>query len=174
MRRIVVLLLAAGALLAGGCSSASTGSDAASGVAAAPPAGTTREATVERVVDGDTVVVNEGGRRERVRLTGVDTPETVKPDSPVECFGPQASAETHRLLDGRDVRLEFDVETTDRFGRQLAYVFRRSDGLFVNEALLRGGFAERFRSTPNRRYVDRLIAAESAARRAGLGLWGAC
>ena len=70
--------------------------------------------------------------------------------------------------------LEFDVETHDRYGRQLAYVFRRPDGLFVNEALLRGGYAERFRNTPNRRYVDRLIAAEQAARDAGRGLWGAC
>ncbi|MCU0313143.1 MAG: thermonuclease family protein, partial [Solirubrobacteraceae bacterium] len=94
--------------------------------------------------------------------------------SPVECFGPEASARAKDLLDGERVRLEYDVETTDRFERRLAYVFREGDDLFVNEALLRGGYAERFRDTPNRRYVDRLIAAEAAARRENAGLWGTC
>jgi micrococcal nuclease len=176
-RRALPLILAA-ALAGGGCASGgnsgpATG-DGASAVAPAPEPNSSRQARVERVVDGDTVVVEAGGRRDRVRLTGIDTPETVKPDSEVECFGPEAGARAAELLDGARVRLEYDVETTDRYGRQLAYVFRTADGLFVNEALLRGGYAERFRTTPNRRYVDRLIAAEAAAQRAGAGLWGAC
>lgn len=170
-----LLPLLAAALLAGCSASApSPGDDAASGVAPAPPAGTSREATVERVVDGDTIVVLVAGRRARVRLSGIDTPETVKPGSAVECFGPEASREAGRLLDGQAVRLDFDVETSDRYGRWLAYVVRRADGRLVNEDLLRGGFAERFRDTPNRRHLERFVAAERAARREGAGLWSAC
>ncbi|MSW84412.1 MAG: hypothetical protein F2832_06670 [Actinobacteria bacterium] len=131
-------------------------------------------AAVERVVDGDTFVVRTNHGLERVRLIGVDTPETVKPKAPVECFGPEASAEAGRLLAGRTVRLEFDVERRDAYGRLLAWVFRRPDGLLINEALLRGGWGERFRNTPNTRYRDRLVKAERTARREGAGLWGAC
>ncbi len=81
-------------------------------------------ATVTEVVDGDTVVVAfPGGRSETVRLLGVDTPETVDPDEPVECYGPEASAFTHARLDGRQVRLEKDREERDRYGRLLAYVY---------------------------------------------------
>jgi micrococcal nuclease len=173
-RRPLALLLVAAALTGGGCASPTSGGDAASGVPPAPEPGSSATGRVERVVDGDTIDVEQDGRRVRVRLTGVDTPETVKPGSPVECFGPEASARTKDLLDGERVRLEYDVETTDRFERRLAYVFREGDDLFVNEALLRGGYAERFRDTPNRRYVDRLIAAEAAARRENAGLWGTC
>jgi micrococcal nuclease len=170
----LALLLVAAALTGGGCASERSGGNAASGVPAAPEPGSSATGRVERVVDGDTIDVEQDGRRVRVRLTGVDTPETVKPGSPVECFGPESSARTTALLDGERVRLEYDVETTDRYERRLAYVFRAADGVFVNEALLRGGYAERFRSTPNRRYVDRLIEAETAARRENAGLWGAC
>ena len=131
-------------------------------------------ARVVRVVDGDTMIVSLRGREERVRFTGIDTPETVKPDAPVECYGPQASAETKRLLEGRSVRLELDVEQRDRYGRLLAYIFRSPDNLFVNRELIAAGFAERFRNTVNRRYVGAFEQAESAARQAGRGLWGTC
>jgi micrococcal nuclease len=167
-RRPLALLLAAAALTGGGCASPTSGGDAASGV---PP---DQAARVERVVDGDTIIVLTDDGRERVRLTGIDTPESVKPDSPVECFGLQASAKTKELLDGRDVRLEFDTEVRDPFDRLLAYVFREPDGRFVNEALLRGGYATVFRKTKNQRYAERFIAAQETAKQSGAGKWGAC
>src|SRR5205085_3089746 len=89
-------------------------------------------ATVARVVDGDTIVVHLGGRTETVRLLGIDTPETVDPRKPVQCFGTEASHRTKELLPpGTGVRLERDVEARDIYGRLLAYV-RRDDGTFVN------------------------------------------
>src|SRR5690348_2856653 len=91
------------------------------------------KATVVRVVDGDTIVVHINGSDETVRILGIDTPETHKPDTPVECFGPQASDRMTALLPkGTTVRLVRDVEARDRYGRLLAYVYRDSDGLFVD------------------------------------------
>src|SRR3954468_11270326 len=92
-------------------------------------AGTAR---VLRVVDGDTIAVRLDGRQERVRYIGVDTPETKKPGSPVECYGRRASAENERLVEGARVRLVADAEARDRYGRMLAYVYRVDDGRFVN------------------------------------------
>ena len=131
-------------------------------------------ARVVRVVDGDTIVVRLDGREERVRYIGVDTPETVKPNSPVECFGKAASKENRRLVDGREVTLTFDVEQRDRYGRLLAYVRRRGDGLFVNAELVRRGYATTLTIPPNVRYAERFAALARAAREAGRGLWSAC
>ncbi|MCW2994474.1 MAG: thermonuclease family protein [Conexibacter sp.] len=142
----------------------------------AAPAGA-RIARVVRVVDGDTLLValgGAGGARERVRLIGIDTPETVKPDTPVQCFGKRASAETHRLLDDQGVRLVVGTEARDRYGRLLAYAYRTSDGLFVNESLVRGGFARTLSIAPNTRYAARFAALAGQARDAGRGLWSAC
>lgn len=103
--------------------------------------------SVERVVDGDTLIVDGG---ERVRLIGIDTPETKAEDRPVECFGPEASAHLAFLLaSGSDVRLAYDEESSDQYGRTLAYVYRRSDGLFVNAALVEGGYARAGSYRPN-------------------------
>jgi micrococcal nuclease len=129
---------------------------------------------VVRVVDGDTILVALDGRRERVRYIGVDTPETVKPDTPVQCFGQRASAYNHALLDGRSVRLVGDAEARDRYGRLLAYVYRAGDGLFVNAALVRGGYATTLTIPPNVAHADELAALAGEARRAGRGLWSAC
>ncbi len=130
-------------------------------------------ATVTEVVDGDTVVVAlDRGRTETVRLLGIDTPETVDPDEPVECYGPEASAFTHARLDGRDVTLETDSEERDRYGRLLAYVY--SDGVRVNDELLRLGYATLLVIAPNEAHARTLLAAELEARAAGRGLWGAC
>lgn len=129
-------------------------------------------ATVTRVVDGDTVIARVGGQELRVRLIGIDTPETVAPDQPVECYGPAASAFTHRRLEGRDVELEFDVEGLDRYGRTLAYVWL--GGELFNETLVREGYAVVTTFPPDVRYVDRFVAAQRAAREQHLGLWGAC
>jgi len=129
---------------------------------------------ITRVVDGDTVHVSLGGRDETVRYIGVDTPETKKPGTPVQCFGKAASAANERLVSGEMVRLRFDAERRDRYGRLLAYVFRRRDGLFVNAALVRGGFAATLSIPPNVAQAGRLRALERRARARGRGLWRAC
>lgn len=125
-----------------------------------------------RVVDGDTVIAQVGGEELRVRLIGIDTPETVAPDQPVECFGPAASEFTHRRLEGEDVELEFDVERLDPYGRTLAYVWL--GGELFNETLVREGYAVVTTFPPDVRYVDRFVAAQRVARERHLGLWGAC
>jgi micrococcal nuclease len=132
-------------------------------------------ATVVRVVDGDTIVARIDGAQERVRLIGIDTPETVKPRSPVECFGKEASAHTKDLLPpGTPVRLVLDAEARDRYGRLLAYVYRAADGEFVNLALARDGYAGQATFPPNVAHVDEFRAAVAQARSAGRGLWSAC
>jgi micrococcal nuclease len=131
-------------------------------------------ARVLRVVDGDTILVAVDGRQERVRYIGVDTPETVKPRTRVQCFGKRASAANRRLVGGREVRLVADVEARDRYGRLLAYVYRADDGLFVNEALLRGGYATTLAIAPNVHFADRFAALARRARADGQGLWSAC
>jgi micrococcal nuclease len=139
-----------------------------------PGASASQPARVVRVVDGDTIVVARGGAQERVRYIGVDTPETVKPRTPVQCFGKKASAFNHRLVEGRSVRLVADAEERDRYGRLLAYVYRADDGLFVNAELVRRGFATTLTIPPNVRYAERFRALAAEARRAGRGLWSAC
>jgi micrococcal nuclease len=129
---------------------------------------------VLRVVDGDTILVALDGRSERVRYIGMDTPETVKPRTPVQCFGKRASAQNARLVAGREVRLVADAEARDRYGRLLAYVYRRSDGLFVNAELVRGGYATPLSIPPNVRFAQRFRALARGARLAGRGLWSAC
>ena len=132
-------------------------------------------AEVVRVVDGDTLVVEIGGAEERVRLLGIDTPESVAPRSPVDCFGPEASAATEGLLPaGTAVQLVRDVEARDRYDRLLAYVYRVDDGTFVNLALAEQGFAEVDTFHPNVAHTDDLVAAVARAREEGAGLWGAC
>jgi micrococcal nuclease len=127
---------------------------------------------VSRVVDGDTVEVELDGVEEDVRYIGVDTPETVKPDTPVQCFGPQASSFNHHLVEGERVRLVFGVERRDVYGRLLAYVYL--DGRFVNAELVRRGLARTLTIPPNDRFAGRLKRLELAAARTGRGLWGAC
>jgi micrococcal nuclease len=158
--RLMALVLAVGI----GLAACSTGS--------AP--GDTTEARVARVVDGDTLVLED---ERRVRLIGIDTPETVDPRRPVECFGREASARLAELLPpGSTVELEMDVEATDRYGRTLAYVRRAGDDDTVNVILAREGYAEQLTVPPNVRYADALGAAVRDAREAGRGLWaeGAC
>ena len=129
-------------------------------------------ARVVAVVDGDTVDVAWAGRRERVRLLGVDTPETVDPHRPVGCYGPEASAYTRRRLEGQPVRLSFDRQRRDRYGRLLAYV--DVGGHRFNDELLTGGYARLLVIPPNGLHGRAMLAEELAARSAGRGLWGAC
>ena len=128
--------------------------------------------TVRKVVDGDTIEVSGG---ERVRLIGVDTPETKAPDRPVGCYGREASRFTAGLLPpGTGVRLVGDVEQRDRYGRLLAYVYRRADGLFVNAELLRRGFAQALTIPPNVAHTDQFAHLARQARESSQGLWAAC
>jgi len=130
---------------------------------------------VKKVVDGDTLDVALSGRTERVRLLGIDTPESVKPETPVQCFGVEASSRLRALLpDGTAVRLVPDREERDRFGRLLAYVYRQPDGLFVNLDLVRGGYAQVLTFPPNVAHAPELERAGRTARQSRRGLWGAC
>lgn len=132
----------------------------------------TQDAVVSRVVDGDTLEVVYRSDSLDLRLIGIDTPEAVAPGWPIECYGPEASAYTQERLGGAAVRLEFDVERLDRFGRTLAYVWL-GDELF-NETLVRLGYALVTTFPPNVRYAERFVAAQREARGEGRGLWAAC
>ena len=135
----------------------------------APPAPT---AVVTRVVDGDTVEASYRGAIIDIRMIGIDTPETVHPSEPVECFGPAASRFTTASLSGDTVRLEFDVERRDQYGRSLAYIW--DEGKLFNLLLVRRGLATVSTYPPNVRYVERFTAAQQQARATGQGLWGGC
>lgn len=164
-RRLVLLLLVAAA--AGGATARGvldTGEDAA---------GTT-QGRVVRVVDGDTIHVQVGATREKVRYIGVDTPETKHPTKGVECFGEKAAQFNADLVAGQQVRLVRDVEQRDRHGRLLAYVYRVRDGLFVNAELARLGYAEPLTIAPDVRFADRFRDLARQARQQGRGLWAAC
>jgi micrococcal nuclease len=142
-----------------------------------PPGGDADEspsawAYVVRAVDGDTIEVRFDGRLEDIRYIGVDTPETVKPDTPVQCFGPRASSFDHHLVEHRRVRLVFGVERRDIYGRLLAYVY--IGHRFVNAELVRRGLARTLAIPPNTRHRALFRRLELAAARAGRGLWGAC
>ena len=176
-RRLVgaVTVLLALALALAGCGRADSGpppqpSGAGPEGAAGLPAGL--DPTVERVVDGDTLVVAGG---HRVRLIGVDTPETKDPRKPVQCFGEQASAYVSSLLgEGEGVRLVGDVEERDVYGRTLAYVYRLADGLFVNAALVREGYAHVLTIPPNVAHSEEFVTLARDARAGGRGLWSSC
>lgn len=134
-------------------------------------------ARVLRVVDGDTILVRRlsaspDARAERVRYIGVDTPESVKPNSPVECFGKQASDYNAKLVEGKMVRLEPDIEPSDRYGRTLAFVY--VDGTLVNAKLLSEGFAETIEIKPNVSKAKYFTRVQLMAKRTNKGLWGAC
>ena len=131
--------------------------------------------TVTKITDGDTIHVRIGGGDETVRLIGIDTPESVDPRSPVECFGLEASAHLKELIPtGTAVRLVRDVEARDRYHRLLAYVYRVPDGLFVNRQMALDGYANVLTFPPNVAHVDDFVAAVRDAREADRGLWAAC
>lgn len=145
-------------------------STVASGTPAAAPAGDTY--AVLRVVDGDTIAVSINDKSETIRLIGIDTPETVDPRKPVQCFGKEASDKTKELLAGQRVVLEKDASQgeRDKYGRMLAYVFR-ADGLFVNEYLVAQGYAHEYTYNLPYKYQVEFKVAQAAAKAQGLGLW---
>ena len=128
---------------------------------------------VARIVDGDTIAVLRGGQEVKVRLIGIDTPETVHPSKPVEAYGKEASRFTANLLKGEKVYLVRDptsASTVDRYGRLLAFVYRAPDGLFVNAEIVRQGYGRAYVQHPFR-YMEEFCALERFAKEAGKGLW---
>jgi micrococcal nuclease len=175
--KAVLLLLC---LLAASCSSGGSAAWRASpsversvlSMSPLPPA-SALPAVVVRVVDGDTIVGRLPGQREvRVRLIGVDTPETVKPDTPVACFGPIASSYAKHLLTGRHVRIAYEPGgRTDRYGRQLWDVWL-PDGRFLAGLLVADGLGRAYPFPPQTRYAPLLASLQGQAQAGGRGLWG--
>lgn len=124
---------------------------------------------VTRVIDGDTIEI-EGGLK--VRYIGIDTPETVDPRKPVQCFGVEASNKNKELVSGRRVRLENDVSETDKYGRLLKYVY--VSDTFINLELVKQGYAYSYPYPPDIKYQDQFIDAQRLAREQNKGLWGGC
>lgn len=158
-----LFLLVAVALTASGCGHGST---------APPRAAAAVPVQVVEVVDGDTVKVLQAGREVTVRLIGMDTPETKDPRKPVQCFGPQASAQATRLMAGRSLWLTRDPSqaATDKYGRELAYAWL-PDGTFYDWRMIRDGFAREYTYHAAYTYQAQFVAAQSAARAEGRGLW---
>lgn len=175
---LLLVLLAAIGLAANGCREIDTSDpfdpDDLPGVSDDGPPAVDR-GVVDRVVDGDTIVVDFGTVTERVRLIGIDAPESVAPNQPVHCYGAEASEALHDLLPaGTDVRVERDVEARDRYDRLLLYVYRADDDLFVNHWLVVNGYAESHSYRPNTTHQADFDRARDAARASAIGLWGRC
>jgi micrococcal nuclease len=131
-------------------------------------------ATIVSVIDGDTIVLEVQNQTEIVRLLGVDTPETVHPSKPIECFGPEASAFTKATLTkGSTVKLLRDVEPRDRFQRLLVYLFL-ADGTLFNQLLIDRGFARTLSIEPNTAFTLQFATHESNAKYRRVGLWQYC
>ena len=122
---------------------------------------------VKRVIDGDTIELEDG---QVVRYIGIDTPETKHPAKPVECFGQLAADQNRQLVEGKLVNLEKDISQTDRYGRLLRYVY--SDSVMINELLVKEGFATVSSYPPDIKYQEIFIQAERDAQLAKKGLWG--
>jgi len=136
------------------------------------PSNQTNLVKVVSVVDGDTIKVSLNGETQTVRLIGIDTPETVDPRKPVQCFGKEASAKAKTVLTGQMVRLESDPTQgdLDKYQRLLRYVFL-SDGTFFNEMMVAEGYAHEYTYDTPYQYQAEFKAAQAAAEKAQLGLW---
>ena len=130
--------------------------------------------TVERFVDGDTIAVNMGDTTESIRMIGIDTPETHKPNTPVQCYGPAAAAYTKNLIGTGKIRLEADAKSQnrDRYNRLLRYVYL-TDGRLVEKELIKNGYGFAYTQFPFSK-SDEFVAAETEAKHADRGLWGNC
>jgi micrococcal nuclease len=135
-----------------------------------PDTATDASYTVLRVIDGDTIEVVMNGEKKTVRYIGINTPETVHPSKPVECFGKEASEKNKALVEGKRVRLVKDVSETDSYGRLLRYVY--VDDVFVNRELVAGGYANAYTYPPDVAFAEEFRAAEVFARENKRGLWG--
>ncbi len=129
---------------------------------------------VTKVIDGDTIEI-EGGAR--VRYIGIDTPETRDPRRPVGCFGKQASLKNKELVEGKVVILQKDISETDKYNRLLRYVFlplQSNEALFVNDYLIREGYATVLSYPPDVKYIDQFLKAQQQAKEQNKGLWSEC
>jgi micrococcal nuclease len=132
-------------------------------------------ATLKHVVDGDTIDISISGKTERVRLIGINTPETKHPTKGIECFGPEASAYLEQLLPkGTALRVERDIEARDIYGRLLLYIYVADTGLFVNLDVVARGFAQPMVFEPNTAYKLEFAQAATQAERSNIGMWQAC
>ena len=178
MRRFLVCLV----LLLSACGGHQVDLGRQSPATAADEPGGYEVAEVTRVVDGDTVEVRitersdgpgaglaEIGGTYSVRLIGIDTPESVKPGSPVECFGKEASAAAGALLDGQTVTLVKDVEETDSYDRLLRYVYLGDE--MANARLVINGYANAYTYPPNIRHSELFVELQHEARQNDRGLW---
>jgi micrococcal nuclease len=127
---------------------------------------------VRRVTDGDTLVIDDGSQKGiRLRLIGIDAPESRDyKHRKAEAFGLEATAFMEQLVDGQQVRLEFDVEKQDKYGRYLAYVYTRS-GTFLNNEMVLQGYAQTMTIQPNSRYEALFYDSQQQAKRAQKGIW---
>lgn len=131
-------------------------------------------ALVTKVVDGDTIVVNND---QTVRFIGIDTPETVDPRRPVGCFGKEASNEVKSLLSGKEIIMQKDVSEKDKYNRILRLIYlplENGQTLFVNDYLVREGFAKVYTYPPDVKFNEQFLQAEKVAREGKKGLWGGC
>ncbi|HWI54822.1 MAG TPA: thermonuclease family protein [Desulfobacteria bacterium] len=126
---------------------------------------------VLRVVDGDTIVISYKGKNEKLRFIGINTPEAHHPEKGAEPYGVEAAGYTKRLLENQAVRIKFDVQQRDKYGRLLGYVYL-ADGTFVNARLLAEGYAQVMTVPPDVRYAEYFVRLEQEARKAEKGLWG--
>lgn len=134
---------------------------------------TGEQAKVERVVDGDTLIVHTRGERIRLRLLNIDAPELARDGRPAQCYGEESADELARLLpEGTTVTLVHDKEPQDQYGRELAGVFK--DDVFINEHMVAEGFARPVLFQPNDKFYDRMLAAEAAGRHDQKGMFSAC
>lgn len=135
------------------------------------------QAYVSDVVDGDTIKVSLGSEEKTVRFVGIDTPETVDPRRPVGCFGKEASNETKSLLAGKNIVLQKDVSDSDKYGRLLRLIFlplNNGQTLFVNDYLVREGFAKVYTYPPDVKFNEQFKQAETEAKEFKRGMWGRC
>jgi micrococcal nuclease len=161
-RQLLTFILFTCALLLSGCSNDS--------LATSP-----NSATMKRVVDGDTIDIAISGNTERVRLIGINTPETKHPTKGMECFGPEASAYTKQLLPkGTKLRVERDIEARDKYGRLLLYVYIENSNVFVNLDLVLQGYARPMVFEPNTAHKADFAQAATQAELRNVGLWQAC
>ena len=131
--------------------------------------------SVTAVIDGDTITAMVDGKKMSIRLIGIDTPESSTSARPEECGGEEASQFLRSILPrGTPILLTRDKELLDPYDRLLAYVFRKSDGLFVNLAIAKYGMASELSFPPNTRYATHIRKAVTAARTSGAGVWGLC
>jgi len=142
---------------------------------AEPVKATGEFAVVKRVIDGDTVELENG---EKVRYIGIDTPETLDPRKPIQCFGKEAAAKNRELVEGKLVRLEKDVTERDKYNRLLKYIYvsagESEPEIFVNLELVKRGFAHSYTYPPDVKYQNLFVLAEKEARENGRGLWIGC